>query len=280
MSARGLAARAQDALIAAVGLAALAVVAPWPFRALRAGGAALGLALSWYRRRHVDAALARAGIAPEIARRVYRSLATGLLELLWTIPRAPSGMAARVRLTPRAEAALAAAGDGAVVATAHSGNWDLVACAVAHRAPLVVVTKRLSNAWLDGLWMRARARHGVRFVSDGVLARGLVALRARSLLAVLVDQRPVSRRVVRHDFLGAPADSDVLPAVLAKRANKRLIVALARRLPSGELEVDVPRVFLRVDDAEEVTRRVAEEVERFVRAHPEGWLWTHRRWAA
>lgn len=253
-------------------------VAPWPFRALRALAAPLGLALSWYRRRHVDDALARAGIPTSVAPRVYRSLATGLFELLWSIPRAPRAVVARVRLTPRAEAALAQAGRGAVVATAHTGNWDLVACAIAHRAPLVVVTKHLSNASLDRLWMRARARHGLRFVSRDVVASGLSALRRGELVALLVDQRPVSRRVVRHAFLGADVDSDPLPAVLARRAKRPLLVALARRLPSGEQEIDVTRVFDAIDDPAAVTREVAREVERFVRAHPDGWLWTHRRW--
>ncbi len=256
----------------------MAVVAPWPFRALRALAAPLGFALSWYRRRHVDAALARAGISAPVAARIYRSLTTGLFELLWSIPRAPAAVVARVRLTARAEAAVARAREGAVVATAHTGNWDLVACAVAHRAPLTVVTRHLSNAWLDRLWMRARARHGIRFVSRDVVASSLSALREGGLVALLTDQRPVSPRVVRHRFLGADVDSDLLPAVLARRAKRPLLVALARRLPTGEQEVDVTRVFDVVDDPEEVTRAISGELERFVREHPDGWLWTHRRW--
>lgn len=278
---RGPASRALDALVFVGVWSLLAVVALVPFGALRSVGACVALLVSRYRRRHVDAALARAGLPSSVAPRVYQSLATGLLELLWSLSRSPRAVVDKVRFTERAEAALAAArATGAVVATAHTGNWDLVACAAAHRAPLVVVTKLLSNERLNRLWMRSRERHGVRFVSDGVLAACVTALRDRELVAVLVDQRPVSARAVRHPFLGADIDSDVLPAVLAKRARRPLVVALAHRQADGTQLVDVVRTIDEVGDVDDVTRLVAGDVEAFVRTHPDSWLWTHRRWIA
>lgn len=278
---RGVGRALVDLTITCAVLALIALVAWLPYRALRAAARPLAWLAASYRRAHVERALARAGLPLTFGPRVIRSLATGLLEVAWSLARSPSAVVERVTLTARAARALELArGGGAVVATAHTGNWDLVACAAAHHAPLSVVTKRLSNAPLDRLWMRARARHGIELVSEGVVARCLAALRGGRVVALLVDQRPSSARVVRHAFLGAPADSDPMPAVLARRAGRPLIVALGHRLPNGTHVIDVPRVFEEVVDVDATTRAISDEVDAFVRAHPDAWLWTHRRWAA
>lgn len=250
----------------------------------------LSLVLAWVvgdvlrvRRAHVEAAMERAGIPdPEgTARAMYRELGRALLELLSLAYRPRAAL--DVRLEDEMLARLCER--GAVIATAHTGGWDTVACAVARRVPLTVVTKRLSVGVLDRVWQGIRLARGVRLSVVGGAARDVLgALSRREVVAMLVDQAPErTRGVARAPFLGAEALIDLAPALCALRARVPLVAAFPMRLPDGTLSVHVagvlppPAVPSRLW-AERATLQVTAWLEEFVRRNPEQWLWMHRRW--
>jgi KDO2-lipid IV(A) lauroyltransferase len=218
---------------------------------------------------------------------MYASLGAALFEFLWMVgqPRAPLSI---VRLTAKAKRALdtrTTAGRGVVVATAHTGNWDLVACASAAHFPLAVVTKRLSVRWLDRFWQRERAARGVDLLhGEGTFGKAMRALDRGRSVAMLVDQAPEKGTAfVRASFMGQTANCDLAAAMLAARARVPLVLALGFRRGDGTHEVDIPLVLdppARPTRAwvEEATLRINEELEAFVRRHPSQWLWMHRRW--
>jgi Kdo2-lipid IVA lauroyltransferase/acyltransferase len=273
--------------------AAAAAVALLPWRWLGAFGAALGMlagSVLRIRRRHVEGSLQAAGIAPaaSIARRMYTSLGTGVFELLWLAGRPGDALDDRFTMTPAGGEALARAaarGRGVVVATAHTGNWDVSACgatrwiARALGLRVTVVTKRLSWRALDRYWQHLRAERGVRLVdAPGAAAAG-------GVVALLVDQAPErASGVATLSFMGRPARHDLAPALLAARAKAPILVMLGRRGADGvhrlelceTIEPEALRGGPRAIEA--ATARIAGAVERFVRAQPEQWLWLHRRW--
>jgi KDO2-lipid IV(A) lauroyltransferase len=238
------------------------------------------------RRAHVEHAMARAGVrAPRnTARAMYRSLGRGLFELMGMSLRHEGGIDS-VRVPFETLAALRADGRGAVVATAHTGNWDLAACAIAAHAPLTVVTKRLSVGFLDRLWQGARRARGVRLVQAGSAARAVASALARGeLVAMLVDQAPErSRGVVQVTFLGAPALVDLSPALAALRARVPLVAAFPVRDADGGHSVEIAAVIAPPSRpsrrwAEDAMTEVTRRLDAHVRRHPEQWLWMHRRW--
>jgi KDO2-lipid IV(A) lauroyltransferase len=259
-----------------------------PWRWLRFPGALLGALLGSLfrvRRRHVEESMRRAGL-PRVsaeARRMYASLGTALFEFLWMIGRRASPSFA-VRFTNRAARALAR--PGVVIATAHTGNWDLIACGAAHGyLPLTVITKRLRVGWLDRVWQSERAARRVELLDGpGVFSRALDSIRRGRSVAVLVDQAPErGSAVIEASFLGEQARCDTMAALLAARARTTLVLALGRRLPDGMYEVDVPLVLVPPERAtrgwaEQATRTLNAELEAFVLAQPAQWLWLHRRW--
>ncbi|MCS6899130.1 MAG: lysophospholipid acyltransferase family protein [Myxococcales bacterium] len=263
----------------------------WPWCLAAPAGRLLG----WFagsilrvRRAEVEERLARAGIAAPslVATQMYTSLGAALYELLWTAAPGPRPLDRKVLLSLRAAQALEVVrGRGAVVAATHTGNWDLAACAVAARAPLWVVSKRLRVRWLDQGWQRLRVARGVRIVEpSGAIVSARRAIASGGLVAMLLDQRPERKTgVLAAPFLGLPALHDLAPALLAARLRVPLALALSRRLPDGTHEIDVPLLLEPPPRAgrlwaEEATRRLIEALEAFVRAHPDQWLWLHRRW--
>lgn len=232
------------------------------------------------RRRHVVESMRRAGLSqPErTASAMYRSLAAGLCELFLA-----RWLERRVTLDRRALELVAAR--GAVIATAHTGSFDLLACAAAQRVPLTVVTKRLSIGVFDRLWQGWRARRGVRLAQAGGAARAARRALARGeAVAMLVDQAPErTRGTLVTPFLGQPARVDLAPALLAARAGVPLLVVLGWRTPAGEHRAELcgsleppPRAGRAW--AEDAMRQATAWLDAFVRAHPEQWLWMHRRW--
>ncbi len=277
------------------------LVACLPYRSLALLGALIGAfvgSVLRVRRRHVQACLARAGFDEpgKLARRMYRSLGVGLFELLWLAGRPPAALDDLFVVDEVAGARvseLIARGEGIVIATAHTGNWDLCACAAARwfsrregALELAVITKRLSWRALDRYWQGLRAARGVALVdARGALAKARRALAKGQAVAMMIDQAPErSAGVTRAVFLGAEALHDLAPALIAARARAPLALVLSHRLPDGRHKVELVDV---IEPAElgkgkdaivEATRRLASGLERFVRAHPEQWLWLHRRW--
>jgi Kdo2-lipid IVA lauroyltransferase/acyltransferase len=230
-----------------------------------------------------------AGIARPVeqARAMYASLGMSALEFLWMAVRGRAALGGvRIDEASRArwEEALGE-GRGVVVAASHTGNWDLAACAIAQEVELLVVTKHLSIRWMDRLWQSTRARLGVELAdAHGAIARGRRVLRRKGVVAMMIDQVPIS---VRHaspvEFLGQSAATDRAPAALAASSRVPLVVAAARRAPSGDhvlyvLEVLRPPARPSRAWVLEATRKATSALDGFVRAHPDQWLWLHRRW--
>lgn len=271
-------------------LAAVVGVLPW--RAL----AALGALLGWVagdvlriRRNHVEDGM-RVALVHDPAREasaMYASLGASAMEFLWLSSRgeqATRHVAVEHESRARWRSALSV-GRGVVIAASHTGNWDLAACAIARDVELLVVTKRLSVQPLDRFWQSTRARRGVALAeARGAIAHAGGVLRRGGAVAMMIDQVPVSpRHAVEIAFLGRPALADRAPAALAAARRAPLVVAASQRDSTGEHVLHVLDVLVPPDRPgrawiEQATVSAARALERFVRAHPDQWLWLHRRW--
>jgi KDO2-lipid IV(A) lauroyltransferase len=239
------------------------------------------------RRTHVESAMARAGIARGFAARMYRSLGASLVELLWLAAR-PALPASRLADIGEASRAILdrihARGRGMVLATAHTGNWEVAAAAIAERYPLTAVAKTMHVGWVERFCTRIREARRIAVASPrGAMTTGRAALGRGEVVAMLIDQVPDrARHALAVEFLGAPAHVDRAPAALAAAARAPLVLGLARREGARQV-LEVLAVLEPPDQArrawvDEATRTVTAALDGFVRAHPSEWLWLHRRW--
>ena len=188
---------------------------------------------------------------------------------------------------PRLQAALSQ-GKGALVVSGHVGSWELVASALAHRAPVPVhlVVKRLGliDAWVKG----RRADAGLR----SIVARGPMTV--RSILKALADGEivvlPVDQHAPRRNdarpgiltsnlsFFDWPAATTLLPAWLSVRANVPLLSVVAWRAQDGMHQATMESVPTDGAEPAAIMQMVTSRIEAAIRAHPSQWTWTHRRW--
>lgn len=244
------------------------------------------------RRVHVESSMKRAGIARsragEIASLMYESLGMGLVEMLWLAahPEVPASRWAT--LDEYSRGVLAAArerGHGLVLATAHTGNWELAAAAIAEAYPLTVVVKPMSVGWVDRFCTASRRARGMKLANPlNALDCARRALERGELVAMLIDQVPGhASHVVQAEFLCGRTDVDRSPAALAAAARVPLVVAVSRRVDGGSHVLEVLAVLDPPERARrawaiEATRTATRVLERWVHAHPADWLWMHRRW--
>jgi KDO2-lipid IV(A) lauroyltransferase len=170
-------------------------------------------------------------------------------------------------------------GRGAILLTAHAGNWELMALrySVAVRK-VAVVARPLNNPYLNRLAERSRARFGNEVIyKRGALRKLLKLLKGGGSAGILMDQAVVSGEGVVVEFMGRGAWTTRMPYLLAKRTGAAVLPVFIRRTGGGHEMTIHPE--LSVDGTEEeVLGRFNAAIEEHVRNNPAEWLWIHRRW--
>jgi len=177
-------------------------------------------------------------------------------------------------------------GGGAIVATAHFGNFELLGSFFARRGmPVTAITKRLSRNLANAFWLDQRRRAGLREVPDaGSIREILQVLRRGEILAVMIDQNMIPRRAIFAPFFGRLAATTPAPAIFAQRTGAPVFLVLMHRRPGGRHAVTIEGPFPWEDtgdrdaDVLAFTTRLNRALEAHVRAEPSSWYWVHRRW--
>jgi KDO2-lipid IV(A) lauroyltransferase len=176
---------------------------------------------------------------------------------------------------------------GAVILTAHFGNWELLAYAhglLGH--PVTLVHRPMRNAVFDEAIAAVRSTAGTRAIKKRAAAKeALRILKQHGLLAIPADQNQVFSYGVFVDFFGLPACTTPGPARLAMLTGAPVFpVFLVRDADSGRHRVEIlPEVEMaatgdRGADILENTRRCTAVIEDVIRRYPEQWIWFHKRW--
>jgi KDO2-lipid IV(A) lauroyltransferase len=176
-------------------------------------------------------------------------------------------------------------GKGAVMLTAHYGNWELLGGAVGSVTGNVkYLLPAQTNPWADAYLNDVRRRVGVEPLLIGYgMREGLRALRAGAFLGMLPDQ-DARGAGIHVSFFGRPASTHTGPARLAVRVGCPICVATIERAGPGRFRARVRRILSpHLDEpegaeVERLTRLVTEEIEAAIRERPDHWYWLHRRW--
>jgi KDO2-lipid IV(A) lauroyltransferase len=177
-----------------------------------------------------------------------------------------------------------AKGRGALMVTAHLGNWEILAAWFASRVPVAVVAQKLYDPRFDGLITALRERWGSSVIQRGGALKGILkALRGRKAIGVLCDQDTGADGVF-VPFFGKPAWTQSGVARIAKKTGAPLVPIFIVRQLNGhyvlhiEPEIEAPRTGSEEGDIRTTVERMTEIIERYIRLHPVQWVWMHERW--
>lgn len=173
-------------------------------------------------------------------------------------------------------------GKGIIYITGHCGNWELLALTASMKLnPLAVVARKLNNPYLNNLIERIRSRYGNKVIyKKGALKEIIKVLRGNGSVGILMDQAVLPQEGIVVNFLGRPAWTTKMPALLAEKTGSSILPAFVKREGKGHVITIYPEVMLisNKKGIEENIRRLNLFIEDYIKENPEQWLWIHRRW--
>jgi KDO2-lipid IV(A) lauroyltransferase len=178
-----------------------------------------------------------------------------------------------------------ARGKGVLLITLRLGNGDLACAGLSLTgSPVVMVSKFFKLKWLNDMWFGMRERLGTRFIAprDSSFAF-LRALKSKAIIVIPLDQFTGPPIGVRTSFFGRETGTAAGPAVMAERSGAPVLAVYTYRATDGRHVLRIEREIpvtpssspLKVN---ELTQKFNDQLETFVRLHPEQWMWIHRRW--
>lgn len=179
------------------------------------------------------------------------------------------------------EAALAR-GKGVAFVTGHCGNWELMALSFGVRCQSIsVVARRQDNRDLNAVLEKIRSGYGnTIFYREGAVRSMLACFRKNGVVGLLMDQAVMPEDGVLVDFLGRPAWTSNVVALMARKAQVPLVPAFIHREGGRHVMTFSPELTLSPDpgDATEDTQILTRAIECYVIEHPAEWYWIHKRW--
>ena len=157
---------------------------------------------------------------------------------------------------------------------------------MALQKPFQVLAKPSRTKWINPLLdqLRRKLRMSVLWTDAKSLYRDMLkALDAGEGLGFVMDQRP-GVRISGHPvtFMGVPDTMIVSgPAkMIAKKNVPALGVYCVRQGPSQFrlIATEILTDEHGMKDEEEISRRLAADMERVIRLYPEQWAWNYKRW--
>lgn len=178
-------------------------------------------------------------------------------------------------------------GKGILFVSAHTGNWEITAAAVADfGVPVNVVAKKIYIEGLNNMLVKYRTSKNVNVIlrdAPDTARKLLRALKRGEIIAMLIDQDTQVPGVF-VDFFGRKAYTPSGLATIALRTGADVLVGLDQRIdrfghktvvsgpitiePSGDNKKDIVNL----------TQKATNILEEHIRKNPTEWVWFHERW--
>jgi KDO2-lipid IV(A) lauroyltransferase len=180
-----------------------------------------------------------------------------------------------------------ARGKGVLFLTGHMSAWELAPFAHAlYGHPLHFLVRPVANRRVDALVNRYRCLSGNAPIEKNRAARAMLKILSQGgTVGVLADHNTTLEEGVFVDFFGIPASTTSGLARIALRTDAAVVPGFLRwDEPSREYilsfapAIELSRSGGEERDVVENTARFTKVIENFVRAHPDQWLWVHKRW--
>ena len=178
-----------------------------------------------------------------------------------------------------------AQGKGAVIATGHAGNWELMGGALSQAGfPLIGVAMRQRDAAMDRFINEYRRLVGMHIIYKNDVREMFRMMKEGWIVGLLADQDTNRHDGIVLDFFGKPTNCVPGPAAMARSAGIGVIPGYITRKEDGTHKiilyapVEVPHTKDKRADIRTAEQAVNRVLEQHIREHPEEWFWLHDRW--
>lgn len=175
---------------------------------------------------------------------------------------------------------------GLILLTGHYGNWEILGYVLATLGfETTSVARPLDNPYLSDWLFGVRERQGQKMIGKFGATEEIVQLLDNHRVVAFVADQNAGSKGIFVDFFGRKASTYKSIGLLAMQYETPIVIGYARRLNDRfHFRVSVQDVIfpedwkMQDDPLRYITQRYTRAVEDFVRAEPDQYLWTHRRW--
>jgi KDO2-lipid IV(A) lauroyltransferase len=220
----------------------------------------------------------------KIAKAFYHNLIDSFIETIKLVSASRRFLEKRVTANWEVLDPLFKSGKSCQLHLGHTFNWEWGHHVLSSHTgyQILVVYMPLSNAVVEKLMYHLRVRYGNKFIAAGKMSQSMETYRdTRYLLGLVADQSPGNvSNAYWMNFFGRPTGFVSGPEKGARAGNLPVlfthIIKPKRGYYHGFLEVvcEDPSAL----NEGELTLFYARYMEKVIRANPEMWVWSHRRW--
>ncbi|MBQ1889391.1 MAG: lysophospholipid acyltransferase family protein, partial [Selenomonas sp.] len=178
-----------------------------------------------------------------------------------------------------------AEGRGAVIASSHSGNWELMGGAFAMAGiPLVGVAMKQKSSGSDRFINEYRTLIGMHITYKTGVREMFDMLKKGWAIGLIMDQDTNRHDGLVLDFFGQPTNCTPGAASMARFQDVPIFTSFMHRDAQGRHTLFVEGPFHvektkdKREDVRQMTQFLTHEIEKHVRRYPEEWFWLHDRW--
>jgi KDO2-lipid IV(A) lauroyltransferase len=178
-------------------------------------------------------------------------------------------------------------GKGVLFLTGHMSAWELAPFAHAlYGYPLHFLVRPIDNPRVDALVNKYRCLSGNSPIDKKQAARAIFrVLSSGGTVGILADLNTSLDEGVFVDFFGVPACTTTGLARIALRTDAAVVPSflswdesLRKYRLRYEPAIQLARTGEEERDIQGNTARFTRVIEDYARAHPDQWLWVHKRW--
>ena len=220
----------------------------------------------------------------KIAKGFYHNLLDSFIETIKLTSASMRFLEKRVKANWEILEPLYQSGRSCQVHLGHTFNWEWGHHVFGNNTKyqVLVVYMPIKNVALEKIIYRSRTRHGNKFIAAGDMSKAKETFKnTRYAMGLVADQSPGNlNNAYWLDFFGKPTGFVSGPEKGARAGNLPVIFCYIIKPKRGyyhatlEVACEDPSVL----KEGELTLMYARYMEKVIRANPEMWLWSHRRW--
>lgn len=177
-------------------------------------------------------------------------------------------------------------GNGGVIATAHSGNWEIIGAALTHKGMKIAgVAQHQRNEGVNNFINYCRAFTGMHITDKLDIKEMMKMLGQKYFIGLIMDQDGGSTGIIMP-FLGYEASCVQGPAVMSRFKSAPILPAFItedKKRPGHHILTVLEPVFTaktkdKQKDIYDMMASLTSLVEQHIRDYPEEWFWLHDRW--
>lgn len=221
-----------------------------------------------------------------IEKQFYHYLVDLFLETLKTLTISKEEAIKRCKLNPKAIALfneLYAQNKSCILVMGHFGNWEWAGntFSLVNKQQLYVIYHPLTNKHFDKLMYDMRTRFGSKLYAMKDTMRGMIGNRNEiNATAFIADQTPAPENAYWTTFLNQDTPVFWGTEKIAQKLNYPIVYVTINRVKRGYYEVDAEILVNEPKNTKEgeISELHTRQLEKDIKAQPEIWLWSHRRW--